>query len=85
MAVSNALFIGANNRVGFEPPWSTGEYYGTSYFCNPKGEIIAQGSQDRDELVVADLNLDMIRQAREERPLYRDLRPEMYYVPHASF
>src|SRR6202023_64160 len=43
-AVANGYFVGAINRVGVEKPWSIGEFYGKSYFCNPRGKIIAQAS-----------------------------------------
>ena len=45
-AVANGYFVGAINRVGTEKPWSIGEFYGKSYFCNPRGKIIAQASRD---------------------------------------
>jgi N-carbamoylputrescine amidase len=77
-AVANGYFIGAINRVGHEQPWDIGEFYGKSYFCNPRGKIIAQGSRDSDELVVADLNLDEIREVRNTWQFFRDRRPETY-------
>jgi N-carbamoylputrescine amidase len=79
-AVANGYFIGAINRVGHEQPWDIGEFYGKSYFCNPRGKIIAQGSRDSDELVVADLNLDEIREVRNTWQFFRDRRPETYNV-----
>ena len=77
-AVANGYFVGAINRVGHEKPWDIGEFYGKSYFCNPRGKIIAQASRDQDELVVADLNLDEIREVRNIWQFYRDRRPETY-------
>lgn len=77
-AVANGYFIGAINRVGVEEPWKIGEFYGKSYFCNPRGKIIAQASRDNDELVVADLDLDQIREVRNVWQFYRDRRPETY-------
>jgi N-carbamoylputrescine amidase len=77
-AVANGYFIGAINRVGHEAPWDIGEFYGKSYFCNPRGKIIAQASRDQDELVVADLNLDEIREVRNTWQFFRDRRPETY-------
>ena len=77
-AVANGYFIGAINRVGHEQPWDIGEFYGKSYFCNPRGKIIAQASRDSDELVVADLDLDQIREVRNVWQFYRDRRPETY-------
>jgi beta-ureidopropionase len=77
-AVANGYFVGAINRVGHEQPWDIGEFYGKSYFCNPRGKIIAQASRDSDELVVADLDLDQIREVRNVWQFFRDRRPETY-------
>ncbi|MDY0060244.1 MAG: nitrilase-related carbon-nitrogen hydrolase [Myxococcota bacterium] len=77
-AVANGYFVGAINRVGTEAPWNIGRFYGTSYFCNPRGEIFAEGSTDQDELVVADLDLDQIEAVRAVWQFYRDRRPETY-------
>ena len=77
-AVANAFFVGAINRVGYEDPWRIGEFYGQSYFCDPRGQFIAQAKRDRDELVVAELDLDKIREVRNVWQFYRDRRPETY-------
>jgi N-carbamoylputrescine amidase len=77
-AVANGYFVGAINRVGHELPWDIGEFYGTSYFCNPRGQIVAEASRNKDELVVADLDLDMIREVRNIWQFFRDRRPETY-------
>ena len=77
-AVANGYFVGAINRVGHELPWDIGEFYGTSYFCNPRGQVVAEASRNKDELVVADLDLDMIREVRNVWQFFRDRRPETY-------
>ncbi len=77
-AVANAYFVGAINRVGWEAPWNIGEFYGQSYFCNPRGQLISEGCRDKDEVVVADLDLDMIKEVRNVWQFYRDRRPETY-------
>lgn len=77
-AVANGVFIGANNRVGLEKPWEFGEFYGSSYFVDPKGQFVAKGSSDKDEVVVADLDLEMIREVRDGWQFFRDRRPPMY-------
>ncbi len=77
-AVANGYFVGAINRVGVEQPWEIGEFYGNSYFCNPRGQIIAQGSRDRDEVVAADLDLDEIAEVRTTWQFFRDRRPDTY-------
>jgi beta-ureidopropionase len=77
-AVANGYFVGAINRVGHEQPWDIGEFYGQSYFCDPRGKFLAEAPRDEDALVVADLNLDMIREVRNTWQFYRDRRPESY-------
>jgi N-carbamoylputrescine amidase len=77
-AVANGYFVGAINRVGREYPWNIGEFYGQSYFCTPRGKIIAEGSRDKEEVIVADLNLDEIQEVRNVWQFFRDRRPESY-------
>ena len=77
-AVANQYFVGAINRVGVEKPWAIGEFYGQSYFCNPRGEMLAVASRDRNEVVVADLDLDQILEVRKSWQFFRDRRPETY-------
>ena len=77
-AVANGYFIAAINRVGVEPPWNIGEFYGQSYFCDPRGRIIAQASRDKDEVLTTDLDLDLIGEVRKTWQFFRDRRPDMY-------
>ena len=77
-AVANGYFMGCINRVGLEKPWNLGEFYGTSYFVNPLGEIFATASEDNDELLIAEFDLDLIDQVRSKWQFYRDRRPETY-------
>jgi beta-ureidopropionase len=77
-AVANGVFIGAINRVGTEAPWNIGEFYGQSYFVNPRGKIEAIASRDKDELIVHEMDLDMVREVRNTWQFFRDRRPETY-------
>jgi len=77
-AVANGYFVGAINRVGREAPWNIGEFYGQSYFCDPRGKIIAEAPRDKDAVVVADLNFDLIDEVRSVWQFYRDRRPDAY-------
>jgi N-carbamoylputrescine amidase len=77
-AVANGYFVGAINRVGTEAPWNIGKFYGDSYFCDPRGKIIAHGSEDGDELVTGALDLGLIEEVRNTWQFYRDRRPETY-------
>ena len=81
-AAANGVFIGAINRVGSEEPWATshnmGEFYGSTYIVNPRGEIEAQASYGDDELLVHEIDLDMVREVRDTWQFFRDRRPETY-------
>jgi beta-ureidopropionase len=77
-AVANGYFMGCINRVGEEKPWNLGKFYGTSYFVNPRGQIIVEASEDKDELLVAEFDLDMIEEVRNTWQFFRDRRPETY-------
>ena len=76
--MANGYFVGAINRVGTEAPWRIGEFYGQSYFCDPRGQFLAEGPRDKDAVVFADLNLDVIEEVRSVWQFYRDRRPDAY-------
>jgi N-carbamoylputrescine amidase len=77
-AVANGYFVGTNNRVGMEAPWNFGHFYGTSYFADPRGKILTEGSREKDDLIVADLDLDVIQDVRTQWQFFRDRRPDLY-------
>ncbi len=77
-AVANGYFMGCINRVGTEKPWEIGRFYGSSYFVDPRGNFLVEASEDKDELVHADLDLEMIEEVRQVWQFYRDRRPETY-------
>jgi beta-ureidopropionase len=77
-AAANGCYIGAVNRVGTEAPWNIGRFYGSAYFVNPRGKIIAKASEDKDELLVADMDMDLVREVRNQWQFFRDRRPDSY-------
>ena len=77
-AVANGFWMAASNRVGVEAPLNPAKFYGSSYFCSPRGKIIAQASDSEDDVLVADLDLDEIREVRNTWQFFRDRRPETY-------
>ena len=83
-AVANGYFVGAINRPGFEEPWRIGEFYGQSYFCDPRGQMLAVGRRDGDDIVIADLDLDLIREVRNTWQFFRDRRPETLWRDRAA-
>src|SRR6186997_2630423 len=75
---ANGYFMGCINRVGEEKPWNLGRFYGSSYFVDPRGQVFAQASEDKDELLIAQFDLDMIEEVRSVWQFFRDRRPETY-------
>ncbi|MCL6489942.1 MAG: acyltransferase, partial [Alicyclobacillus mali] len=77
-AVANGYYVGAINRVGWEAPWNMGEFYGQSYLVDPRGNFVKVAARDQDEIVIADMDREVIREVRETWQFYRDRRPETY-------
>jgi N-carbamoylputrescine amidase len=81
-AAANQYFVAANNRIGHEVDEfgpNAPNFYGSSYFADPRGNIVGEfASQDREEIVARDLDLDEIVRARNDWQFYRDRRPESY-------
>ncbi len=77
-AVANGYYVAAINRVGTEAPWNMGEFYGQSYLVDPRGQFVAVGSRDQDEVIVAEMDREKIREVRDTWQFYRDRRPETY-------
>ena len=77
-AAANGYFMGCINRVGTEAPWNLGKFYGNSYHVDPRGQIIDCASEDNDELLISECDLDMIEEVRSTWQFYRDRRPETY-------
>jgi N-carbamoylputrescine amidase len=61
-----------------EAPWNMGEFYGQSYLVDPRGQFVAVGSRDRDEVIIAEMDKNLIHQVRDTWQFYRDRRPETY-------
>ncbi|WP_030276681.1 nitrilase-related carbon-nitrogen hydrolase [Streptomyces sp. NRRL B-24484] len=77
-AVANEYYIAAINRVGVEE-YGDNDFYGTSYFVDPRGRFVGDVASDKDEeLVVRDLDLGAIEEVRQQWAFYRDRRPDAY-------
>jgi N-carbamoylputrescine amidase len=84
-AIFNGVFVGTINRVGQEAEYGPNDYYGSSYFCDPRGQYVAdlttgkgQAGDAQEQMVVCDLDFDKVREVRNTWQFYRDRRPEMY-------
>jgi beta-ureidopropionase len=77
-AVANEFFVGTVNRVGKEPLGEV-DFYGESYFADPRGQIIGNPASDtEEELVVRDLDMGVLEEVRRLWAFYRDRRPDTY-------
>src|SRR5690348_11604097 len=77
-AAANGYFGAAVNRDSTEAPWNIGEFYGSCYFFEPRGQIYAQASRGKGEVLTADLGLDKIAEVRKTGQFFRDRRADMY-------
>ena len=81
-AAANQYFVAANNRIGqevaeFGP--DAPHFYGSSYFVDPRGNFVGEiASEDKEEIVTRDLDLEEITRTRNDWQFYRDRRPESY-------
>jgi len=77
-AIANGYFVGTINRVGIEP-LGDDDFYGQSYFCTPRGQFIGEvGDAHKEELLIRDMDLELIREVRNTWQFYRDRRPDAY-------
>ena len=77
-AVANEYFVAAINRVGREE-YGDNDFYGTSYFVDPRGQFVGDVADDRaEQLLVRDLDFDLIDEVRHQWAFYRDRRPDAY-------
>jgi N-carbamoylputrescine amidase len=77
-AVANAYYVAAINRVGVEE-YGDNDFYGTSYFVDPRGQFVGDVASDTAaELVVRDLDFDLVDEVRRQWAFYRDRRPDAY-------
>jgi N-carbamoylputrescine amidase len=84
-AIFNGVFVGTINRVGQESEFGPNDYYGSSYFCDPRGQYVpdlhtseGKASDTKEQLVICNLDMDKVREVRNTWQFYRDRRPEMY-------
>jgi beta-ureidopropionase len=77
-AVANEYFVGAINRVGVEP-LGDDDFYGSSYFVNPRGQLVGEAApDDKAAVLVRDLDMDLLAEVRQTWAFYRDRNPAAY-------
>jgi N-carbamoylputrescine amidase len=74
-AIANGVFVAAPNRIGRE---GTVQFWGGSFVCDPFGEVIAQASHDKEEVLIAKCDLHKVDVTRQHWPFLRDRRIDAY-------
>jgi len=80
-AVANGVYVAAANRIGLEKylPETDGiEFWGASFIAGPQGEILAQASPDKEEILMAEVDLDLQENVRQNWPFFRDRRIDAF-------
>lgn len=79
-AIANGVYVAAPNRVGHEAPSGGAgiEFWGQSFLADPTGKIIKRASSDKEEVLVAEVDLELIDQQRVHWPFLRDRRIDAY-------
>jgi N-carbamoylputrescine amidase len=80
-AIANGLYVASVNRVGHEIPPEGGaglEFWGSSFVADPQGVLVAKGSADREEILIAEVDPGRIEDVRRNWPFLRDRRIDAY-------
>jgi len=85
-AIANGVYVAVVNRVGFEEGDVRGkkasgqglEFWGGSFIADPFGRVIAQASHDKEEILVAEVDLKALEDIRRNWPFLRDRRIDSY-------
>jgi N-carbamoylputrescine amidase len=85
-AIANGVYVAVPNRVGFETgnvrgkaaPGKGLEFWGGSFIADPFGQVIAQASHDKEEVLIAEVDLQRIEEVRRNWPFWRDRRVDAY-------
>lgn len=80
-AIANGVYLAAANRVGFEQPVPEQDgiqFWGSSFIADPQGVILAQASEDREEIITAEVDEAHLEYIRRNWPFLRDRRIDAY-------
>jgi N-carbamoylputrescine amidase len=80
-AVANGVYVAAANRIGLEkylPDTAGIQFWGSSFIAGPQGEILVQASHDQEEILIAEVDLDLQENVRQNWPFFRDRRIDAF-------
>lgn len=79
-AVANLLWCGGVNRVDRDTGGSETTFYGSSFFSNPAGVVVASAGDEREEIIHTEIDTELNASLREEWGFFRDRRPDIYHA-----
>ena len=80
-AIANGVYVAAVNRVGFEKTSDASaglEFWGSTFICDPFGVVLAEASTEREEILLAEIDLARLEDVRRNWPFLRDRRIDAY-------
>jgi N-carbamoylputrescine amidase len=79
-AIANGVYVAVANRVGEEkPPNGVGiEFWGSSFIADPFGVVVAEASQNREQILIGTIDLKRLEDVRRNWPFLRDRRIDAY-------
>lgn len=80
-AIANGVYVASANRVGFEKTVESQvglEFWGSSFICDPQGVMLAEASTDKEEILLAEINIAHLEDVRRNWPFLRDRRIDAY-------
>ncbi len=80
-AIANGVYVASVNRIGLEKPVPDTDgiqFWGYSFICDPQGVILAQASEDKEEIILAEVDIKHLETIRRNWPFLRDRRVDAY-------
>ncbi len=80
-AIANGVYVASVNRVGFEKRIENSDglrFWGSSFLSDPQGVIIAQASEDKEEILIGEIDIVYLENIRRNWPFLRDRRIDAY-------
>ena len=80
-AIANGVYVAAVNRVGLEKTSAASaglEFWGSTFICDPFGVVLAEASTEREEIILAEVDLARLEDVRRNWPFLRDRRIDAY-------
>jgi N-carbamoylputrescine amidase len=85
-AIANGIYVAVVNRVGHESgdvmgkptPGKGLEFWGGSFLCDPFGQVIAEASHDKEEILIGEIDSRRMEDVRRNWPFLRDRRIDSY-------